>query len=133
MPGGDRTGPRGAGPRTGRAAGLCAGFPVPGYLNPGWGGARWGAGPLGGYFGGGWGLGWRAGWGMGRGIGWAVRRGPGRAFGRGFGVDEGVSLKEEAEALRERLGAIEARLEELAGQEKGKGLAEQDRNKDEEA
>jgi hypothetical protein len=35
MPFGDRTGPAGLGPRTGRAAGLCAGFPVPGYLNPG--------------------------------------------------------------------------------------------------
>ena len=34
MPGGDRTGPRGLGPRTGRAAGYCAGYPVPGYMNP---------------------------------------------------------------------------------------------------
>jgi len=33
MPGGDRTGPRGAGPMTGRRAGLCAGYDVPGYLN----------------------------------------------------------------------------------------------------
>ena len=34
MPGGDRTGPSGYGPMSGRAAGLCAGFPVPGYMNP---------------------------------------------------------------------------------------------------
>jgi len=34
MPGGDRTGPRGLGPRTGRAAGYCAGYPAPGYANP---------------------------------------------------------------------------------------------------
>jgi len=34
MPGGDRTGPRGMGPMTGRAAGYCAGYPVPGYMNP---------------------------------------------------------------------------------------------------
>ncbi|MBC7083569.1 MAG: DUF5320 domain-containing protein [Firmicutes bacterium] len=34
MPRGDRTGPIGLGPRTGRAAGYCAGFPVPGYMNP---------------------------------------------------------------------------------------------------
>jgi len=34
MPGGDRTGPRGMGERTGRAAGYCAGFGVPGYANP---------------------------------------------------------------------------------------------------
>ncbi len=34
MPGGDRTGPAGMGPMTGRAAGICAGYPVPGYMNP---------------------------------------------------------------------------------------------------
>jgi hypothetical protein len=34
MPGGDRTGPLGFGPRTGRAAGYCARYPVPGYINP---------------------------------------------------------------------------------------------------
>ena len=31
MPGGDRTGPRGMGPMTGRAAGYCAGFAGAGY------------------------------------------------------------------------------------------------------
>jgi hypothetical protein len=34
MPGGDGTGPSGLGPRTGRAAGYCARYPVPGYMNP---------------------------------------------------------------------------------------------------
>ena len=34
MPGGDGTGPGGMGPMTGRAAGYCAGYPVPGYMNP---------------------------------------------------------------------------------------------------
>lgn len=34
MPRGDRTGPLGLGPMTGRAAGFCAGYPVPGYMNP---------------------------------------------------------------------------------------------------
>ena len=34
MPRGDRTGPWGLGPMTGRAAGYCADYPVPGYLNP---------------------------------------------------------------------------------------------------
>lgn len=34
MPFGDRTGPAGAGPMTGRAMGYCAGYPVPGYMNP---------------------------------------------------------------------------------------------------
>jgi hypothetical protein len=59
MPRGDRTGPAGLGPMTGRAAGYCAGYPVPGFMNPGWGGG-YGAG-------GGWGRGW------GRGGGWRHR------------------------------------------------------------
>jgi len=46
MPGGDRTGPAGMGPMTGRAAGYCAGYGVPGYMNPvgGRGFGAWGAG-----------------------------------------------------------------------------------------
>ncbi len=46
MPRGDGTGPAGLGPMTGRAAGYCAGYSVPGYMNPipgrGYGG--WGRG-----------------------------------------------------------------------------------------
>lgn len=34
MPGGDRTGPMGLGPMTGRAAGICAGYQNPGFANP---------------------------------------------------------------------------------------------------
>ncbi|MBU1693432.1 MAG: DUF5320 domain-containing protein [Verrucomicrobia bacterium] len=37
MPGGDRTGPMGAGAMTGRAMGLCAGAGAPGYMNAGGG------------------------------------------------------------------------------------------------
>ena len=33
MPRGDGTGPNGMGPMTGRAAGFCAGYNVPGYMN----------------------------------------------------------------------------------------------------
>jgi hypothetical protein len=66
MPRGDRTGPWGAGPMTGRAAGYCAGYSVPGYLNP-----------VGGY-----GRGFGRGWGRGYGRGWG--RGWGRGFGRGW-------------------------------------------------
>ncbi|HIP57917.1 MAG TPA: hypothetical protein EYH00_01240 [Archaeoglobus profundus] len=33
MPWGDGTGPWGLGPRTGRGAGFCSGFPIPGFLN----------------------------------------------------------------------------------------------------
>ena len=35
MPRGDQTGPFGMGPMTGRRAGCCAGFDVPGFANPG--------------------------------------------------------------------------------------------------
>jgi hypothetical protein len=37
MPGGDRTGPLGRGPMTGRLAGFCASYQNPGYANPGFG------------------------------------------------------------------------------------------------
>ena len=57
MPGGDRTGPAGLGPMTGRGAGFCAGYPVPGYMNPA----------------GGRGFGGYGGWGRGRGGGWGRR------------------------------------------------------------
>ncbi|RKY32674.1 MAG: hypothetical protein DRP74_02005 [Candidatus Omnitrophota bacterium] len=43
MPRGDGTGPMGLGPMTGRAAGYCAGYSVPGYMNPAVG-AGFGAG-----------------------------------------------------------------------------------------
>lgn len=60
MPGGDRTGPQGMGPMTGRAAGYCAGYPVPGFANsyPG-GGFGGGFGRGRGYGGFGGGRGWR--------------------------------------------------------------------------
>lgn len=48
MPGGDRTGPAGMGPMTGRAAGYCAGYQVPGFMNPVPGGGFWGWGRGGG-------------------------------------------------------------------------------------
>ena len=72
MPGGDRTGPMGEGPRTGRAAGFCARFGVPGYMNP-----NYNAG--------------RSGFGMGRGAGYGRGFGFGRGagFGRGFGAGRG--------------------------------------------
>lgn len=50
MPRGDRTGPMGMGPLTGRGAGYCVGAGVPGYANPvagrgfGLGGGRMGSG-----------------------------------------------------------------------------------------
>ncbi len=58
MPRGNRTGPMGQGPITGRGAGFCAGYALPGYANnaaPGCGG-RFGAGNR---FGNGRGMGFR--------------------------------------------------------------------------
>lgn len=66
MPRGDRTGPDGMGPRTGRALGYCAGYDRPGYTQ--------GFGGFGGY-------------GRGGGFGW---RGRGRGFGYGFAGAYGV-------------------------------------------
>jgi len=48
MPGGDGTGPAGMGPMTGRAAGYCAGYQVPGFINPIPGRGFWGWGRGGG-------------------------------------------------------------------------------------
>ena len=46
MPRGDGTGPIGQGPKTGRAAGYCAGYNTPGFMNPVphrvWGRGFWG-------------------------------------------------------------------------------------------
>jgi len=63
MPGGDGTGPAGMGPMTGRAAGYCAGYPTPGFVNP--------------VPGRGFGLGRGRGFGFGRGLGLGFRGGRG--------------------------------------------------------
>lgn len=117
MPFGDRTGPAGLGPRTGRGAGYCSGFGVPGSLNRvgGWG-----------FFGrGGGGRGWRnwfyttglTGWQ--RAFGWPWG-GPGAyvpayvAPGRG---EELAQLKTQAgyfesalENIRRRIEALETKI-----------------------
>ena len=102
MPFGDRTGPRGFGPMTGRAAGYCAGFPIPGYANPGPGygfGMGWGGG-----------RGWRH-WYYATGLpGWA-RFGPLSAPTR---EQQAALLEEQATLLREQLEAIEGQLSELS-------------------
>lgn len=88
MPFGDGTGPVGLGPMTGRAAGFCAGFPVPGYMNPVAGRAGFygpGVSPFGPHGASLFGYGVPyAGWGN----PW-LRRGFGRGFGRGWGRGRG--------------------------------------------
>ena len=86
MPLGNGTGPAGMGPMTGRAAGFCAGYPAPGYMNTVVGRAGfYGAGvpAFGPYVAGSYGYG--AGYGMPYG-GWGRR---GFGFGRGFGRGRG--------------------------------------------
>jgi len=132
MPGGDGTGPGGMGPMTGRAAGFCAGYPVPGYANP-VGGRGMGMG---------WGRG--GGWGRGRGFGWG-RAGYGlpaygsavNPYAYGGAVNPyaygGVpfaptiapqqeldGLKGQAEYLEDALDGIKKRIEELESQKSSK-------------
>ncbi len=112
MPRGDRTGPSGQGPGTGRAFGYCYGFDLPGYTK----------GP---------GRGMGSGFGLGRGM----RRGRGFRMGWGYGVpyqgftsgytgmspmskeDEIRLLKSEADALKRSQKDIEKRLSELEKEE----------------
>lgn len=110
MPRGDKTGPRGQGPMTGRALGFCAGYDSPGFTKG---------------FGGGMGRG--RGWGFGGGFGRRNRAG----YGGGYGwereawfdypesrvqrtkKDELNDLKSESEYLRSRQEQIEQRIKDL--------------------
>ena len=119
MPRGDRTGPRGMGARTGRAAGYCAGSGMPGYANPipgrgfGMGSGVWGRG-----FGGG-GRGWRnmyyatglPGW-M-RFGGYATPYGYPEPYQKPDPKLEKEALKNQAEALQAELDFIKKRLAEI--------------------
>ena len=128
MPGGDRTGPMGQGPMTGRAAGYCTGSPAPGYMDPASGGGF-----------GNWGRGFRGGGGGGRGgrgrrnrfyatglPGWA-RAGCGFGPYAIYGAPSSSSttreeemelLREQASYFNETLEDIKKRIEELSVQEK---------------
>ncbi len=98
MPFGDRTGPAGLGPMTGRAAGFCAGFPVPGYMNPVPGGVGYYGGSFVPYGAGSYGYGapyaapytGRFNPRFGRGFGFGLGRGFGRGQGRGRGRGRGI-------------------------------------------
>lgn len=117
MPGGDRTGPQGMGPMTGRAAGYCAGYNVPGYMNP-YGGRGMGFGRMMGGRGGG--------FGRGRGYGGyappvlpaAYPEVPQPVFGA-VPYDESVeleTLRTHAQALEASLSGIQKRIEALEAQ-----------------
>jgi len=109
MPGGDQTGPRGGGPKTGRGLGTCAGNNQAGYAAPQQAlrlglGFRWG------------GRGW------GRGRGWQNRFNADFWPDRGRGAyavppapqDEGIDdLKVKAQELQNALQEIQERLDQL--------------------
>jgi len=105
MPWGDRTGPEGFGPRTGRGLGYCSGYDRPGYMND-----------------------YAAGRGMGRGYGRGAgfgRGAYGRGFGRGYGngrrvndyvnppVNTSYNNETEAEYLKNTADALEKELQEV--------------------
>lgn len=94
MPRGDGTGPQGQGPMTGRGMGYCAGYPAPGFMNPGIGGR---------------------GRGMGRGMGWR-RNAPPMYFSPMTPKEEKSMLSQEVKALEEQMKAIQQRLSELKDQ-----------------
>lgn len=121
MPSGDGTGPAGMGPMTGRAAGFCAGYGVPGYSNPI---------PGRGYRGFGRGRAWGAGRGWGRGRFAAPYFGgygsyPVAPYGSYYGApspeSESSFLKQQAEGLQAELDAVQKRLEELEKSAGSKG------------
>jgi len=112
MPGGDRNGPLGQGPGTGRALGYCYGFDTPGYMKgPGRGmgrGMRHGRGSV-------------SGWGFCR--GWGFSRayqglGPGYPYVPAMSREDEIKmLKTEADALKRSQKEIEKRLTELEKEE----------------
>lgn len=109
MPRGDRTGPMEAGPMTGRGAGYCAGYPIPGYANPAFG---WGFGLRSRFWGGG--RGWRH-WFYATGLpGWARA---GYGFVPPTTEQELTWLKNEAEFLKNQLDAVNRRITELEKKE----------------
>ena len=130
MPGGDGTGPGGMGPMTGRAAGYCAGYPTPGYMNPIGGRAYGGYGRFGRGRGGG-GRGRRnwfyatglTGW-QRAGMGWGAYGVPpaypppsAGPFGAPATKEQELdALKDQAEHLQDALEGIRKRVEEIQSQ-----------------
>ena len=106
MPFGDRTGPAGLGPRTGRGAGSCGGSGVPGSVNRAGGFGFFGGGRGGG------GRGWRNQFYATGLTGWQ------RAYG-GPGREEEVgALKDQAGYFESALAGIRKRIEALEAKTK---------------
>jgi hypothetical protein len=111
MPRGDGTGPMGMGPMTGRAAGYCAGYPVPGYMNPY--GGRFGMG-----FGRGRGFGWRR-WGYPYAAYYPVVPYGNVPYGMAYQPEQELEfLQNQAEVLGDQLEDIQKRISELEAESK---------------
>ena len=116
MPRGDGTGPMGLGPMTGRAAGYCAGYSVPGYMNPipGRGYFGWGRGG----FGRGGGRGWRN-WYYATGLpGWQRASMGFPAYGGGvapplYPYETEVTPKQEIDILKNQADVLKSQLEDI--------------------
>jgi len=120
MPGGDRTGPMGRGPMSGRALGYCAGYDSPGFTKGVPRGRGFG-------FGRGFGRGLGRGLGRGRGFWW---RGSypyyepepyyGETYQNPSPEEEKNRLENLVKGLEEELKAVRERIQELSkGKEKG--------------
>ena len=110
MPGGDRTGPEGRGPMTGRRAGFCAGYQVPGYEKPGYSFERG--------FGRGSGRGYGRGfWGRGRGFWW--RDTTPETYPQVISKDEEKTyLEDTVKNLEQEIKSIRKRIEEISKEKK---------------
>ena len=110
MPGGDRTGPLGEGPMTGKGFGYCGGFDGPGYgyMRP--------------FFGRGFGFGRGRGRGMRRGMGFGMRWGapvyPYPYAPPYSGENEAEILRQQAKHLEDSLEQINNRLTQMEEQAK---------------
>lgn len=94
MPGGDGTGPMGYGPMTGRRAGFCAGYSVPGYANPYSAGFR--------------GRGYRR-----RFYRWGGYGYPAYGYGAGYAPNQPVQAVDEKEYLANQAEMLEKELKEI--------------------
>jgi hypothetical protein len=119
MPFGNGMGPTGLGPMTGRGAGFCAGYSVPGYLNPVGGRGAWGAGQG---FGRGRGRGFRhmywatglPGWQRAAmGVPAAYPYGTSPAFAQPSEEQELAALRSQLKAMEQGIGQIQERIQEL--------------------
>ena len=112
MPRGDRTGPEGRGPMTGRAGGFCAGHSGPGFTNPWPRGGR-GAAPG---FSHGAGRGWRHMYYATGFPGW--QRGYAKQVSPAVTKQQEIDgLKGQAEYLEDVLGNVRKRLDQLESEE----------------